>query len=384
MNTPSTLRNASLQDLAETLQEQADSRFDVVASSSNLSFREGNLIVQGADAIITDEGVTSVETHLRPTSIFDEGVSQRLDIPRKYLRRMRDEGHAGLLDHNVNTWLHANERQWLVRGFKAEGDTEGIARAFLSDKYRVIDNLDVLLSVLSGVKEAGVGAEVEKCDLTERRMRVRIKSPEIMAEAPTLLENYRSPFQGTGHGGETAENPHAVFAGFDISNSETGGGAFTITPVLIVKVCDNGAVLTELAQRNVHLGAAMNEGVIKWSAETQQANVDLVRAQTVDAVSTFLDVDFLRTQIGRIEEKSGVEVAEPTKVMEKVAKHLSFTEKESEGILGHFIKGGDLTSGGVMQAVTSWAQEIEDPDRAIEVEAQGIPALNFTAGLVTS
>jgi hypothetical protein len=48
-----------------------------------------------------------------------------------------------------------------------------------------------------------------------------------------------------------------VFAGFVISNSETGCGAFTLTPRLIVQVCRNGMTIIKDAIRAVHLGSGL-------------------------------------------------------------------------------------------------------------------------------
>ena len=50
------------------------------------------------------------------------------------------------------------------------------------------------------------------------------------------------------------------------------------------------------------------------------------------------------------------------------------------GKLAHFIRGGQLTAGGVMQAVTSAAQDA-DPDTAYEMEAAALPALRLAAAL---
>lgn len=52
-----------------------------------------------------------------------------------------------------------------------------MARAFLSDRYSVIDNLDVLTATLDGVRQAGVDVSIDRCDLTDRRMYVRIIAP---------------------------------------------------------------------------------------------------------------------------------------------------------------------------------------------------------------
>lgn len=371
-----TLRNATLSDLAEVLKHQADARFDVVAHSESLSYRDGVLVVRGADAILSEDGVTPVETHLRPTEIFEDGLSLRLDIPRRYIHKMRGVQEGDLLDHNVNTWLTRSGRKWFVRGFKEDGASEGIARAFLSDRFNAIDNFDVLVASLKGVQDAGVEAQVVGCDLSERRMRVMVEVPEIQALAPTLLRNYRSPFTGqTG-----AENP-TVFAGFVISNSETGGGAFTITPRLVVQVCKNGMTMTKDALRKVHLGASLDEGIIEWSDDTNRKNIELVTAQARDAVATFCNTDYVAAKILEIEERSGITVAEPTKVIEKVSKKFSFSEAESEGILGHFISGGDVTTGGVFQAVTSFAQTVLDPDRAAAMEEIAVDVLDFAVSL---
>jgi hypothetical protein len=49
------------------------------------------------------------------------------------------------------------------------------------------------------------------------------------------------------------------------------------------------------------------------------------------------------------------------------------------GKLTHFIRGGDLTAGGVMHAVTSTAHTLADADAAHEMEAQALPALELAA-----
>jgi hypothetical protein len=137
--------------------------------------------------------------------------------------------------------------------------------------------------------------------------------------------------------------------------------------------------ITKDALRKVHLGSKMDEGVIRWSDDTNRKNVELVTSQAKDAVTTFCDVAYVEAKIAEIEEAAGVRVAEPTKVIEKVGKALAFTKDEQEGILGHFIQGGDITAGGVMNAVTSFAQTVLDPDRAGEIEEAGLPALSLAA-----
>jgi len=82
-------RNADLPDLVDMLKAQSDVRYDVVAPASQIEMRGGDLIVKGGAARVTDDGVTTADARLVPTSIFDEGVSHRFDIPLKYVRTLR-------------------------------------------------------------------------------------------------------------------------------------------------------------------------------------------------------------------------------------------------------------------------------------------------------
>lgn len=395
--TTTLLRNATLTELATVLTEQAGARYDVVVPHTRLRYEGGNLIITGSDVPeITEHGVTPAapEVCLTPTEIFDGGIADRLGIPLKYLRRMRDGEKSELLDHNVNTWLAESGKSWFIRGFKGEGEGCGVARAFLSDRFGALDNLDMLTAALKGVMNAGVNAEVVGADLSERRMQVRVVVPEIEALAPVLLNGYRTPLddadpgrtaQAEAHGWLRPDDRPVVFAGFVIGNSETGGGAFTITPRIMVKVCRNGLVITKDAMRRTHLGSKMEEGQIEWSDETNRRTIDLVTSQATDAVKQFCTQSYVEAKIAEMEAEAGAEVA-PTMaadVITQVTKALSFSEEETAGVLGHFIKGGQLTAGGVMQAVTSFAQTIGDPDRAAAVEEAGVPALAAAAQLCT-
>jgi len=388
MNDFTNLRNADLNTIAELLTKQQARKHDMVVPAETVSSHNATIVVKGAEAVITEDGVTTADGEYLPTHVFDEGISAKLAIPLAYVRRMREE-RPDLYDMNLNGWLHGSrlrrdaetgefvqryggdDRKFLLRTFKGDNGP-GIARAFLSDSYKMMDNLDALMAALEGMRAAGVDVEFAGCDLTERRMTVKVVAPEIKALAPTLLKGYRSPFNG--HTGD--DNP-TVFAGFVLSNSETGGGAFTLLPRLVVQICNNGMTLAVDALRAVHLGGKMDEGVIDWSGDTQQKAADLIRAKTRDAVRTFLDVEYMTKVITRLEDKADKPVEDAVKTITTVSKKLAFTKEEQAGLLDHFIKGGQVTAGGLMQAVTSYAQTVEDADRSYDLEQQGVKVLDL-------
>lgn len=390
-------RNASLGDLADMLRDQHARKIDMVAPAGKIRSENGVLVVEGTEPILTDDGVTEGDGRYLPTKVCDEGIAEKFGIPLAYVRRLRND-RPDLYDANVNGWLHGTRdvspsgqgvndapsamipglsgdpRSFLLRAFRGDDGGLGIGRAFLSDKYSVMDNLDVLMASLSGVEAAGVAVEIDGCDLTERRMYVRISAPEVQALAPTLLKGYRNPFTGA----EGAANP-VVFAGFEISNSEVGVGAFSIVPRLVIQVCKNGMKIQKDALRAVHLGSRMDEGVIRWTEDTQQKNLALVTAKTRDAVATFLDVDYMTRVITGIEEQSGVQIAHPIEVVQVIGKKLAFDQSVIDGVLDHFVKGGQTTAGGLMNAVTSWSQTIADADSAADLESQAMKVLELAA-----
>ncbi len=370
-----TSRNASLSDMVALLQRQHDAKLDVVVPARDLRMTDGDLHIEGiGEPTITLEGVTPARGVFRPTLTCDGGIADKLGIPSQYLRRMRDE-HVGLLDHNVNTWL-ADEptKRYLIRNLRGGDGQPGIARALLSEKYKITDNLDVLMAVLEGIRRTGVHTQISRCDLTERRMYVKVRSPEVAACAPRLLEDYRSPFSGL----RGADNP-LVFAGFVISNSETGHGSFSITPQITIEVCDNGMTFTRDAMREVHLGGRLADGVIRWSADTQGAALDLVVKQARDAVSAFLTRDFVDAKIAQVEAEAGIPVRDVEATLEFVGKQLRFTTDQQTTILNHFIDGGDRSCGGVLHAVTSTAQTLADADDAYDMERRGLAAMTLAA-----
>ena len=400
-------RNATLETLATLLTDQQNSKLDLVTPMSNLISRNGIIKVLGTS--VFDEG-----QNFAPTAIADGHLAARLDIPVAYLRRLREE-RIDLYDANVNGWTQGGEtmgvdqvkfdpdaRSVMLRSFSSiDPDVPGVLRAVLSDRYGIIDNFDVLTAALGGIRDSGANIEVVGCDLTETRMTVRIIAPEIMVHAPALLKGYRNPFGEGGvydHSGATnvrwgkgqlpekwqkkyGVNSDGVCAGLILSNSETGGGSFNVTPYFTMLICTNGAMITRDAFRKIHVGGKLSEGTIKWGEDTERKALELVTLQARDAVATFLDETYVEMTIDSLTEKAVKPLDNPTEAIEIIAKQLAFSQVQRDGILDHFIRGGQVTAGGVMQAVTSYAQTIDAPDVAFDLESNAIKALELAYAL---
>ena len=424
-------RNAELEDVLVILQEQRARRLDVVVRHHMIDAHGGQILVRAGDSTqwVSAEGVTSAAGVYRPTAVADEGLAGLLGVDGGFLKKLRrlDPGRTDLWDAIVGGFLHGGhevidgeDRNYppydgaiLLRLLKGDEETDGVLRAALSPRYKIIDNLDVLLAVMAGLRDAGVDAYPDVSDLTERRMHVRFAVPGIAALAPLLLEGYRSPFDGPGgikragnmrldvgrfgrdseglqrvlaaarHEGKEyppGQEP-IVFAGIKVTNSDVGEGARSIAPEIIIQICGNRFTLAASADRAVHLGSSKDEGVIQWSAETMERELQLITSQASDAVRTFLTPEWFAGKVAEIEAEAGAPVDKPEEVIRDVSRQAGFTQGEEADILAHFLRGGKYTSGGVANAITSVSQTLESADRAAELDAKAIPAMAHAARL---
>ena len=369
-----TARNASIEDLVALLRGQQARKVDVVAPAPAIRAEGGLLVLVGTEPVLGADGVTMTAGRYRPTDVCDSGIADKLGIPAAYLKRMRGS-RPGLFDANVNGWLSGDDRSFFVRCLRGDNGQAGTARAWLSDGYKPIDHLDTLIAVFDGIRQSGQDVRIDSCDLTERRMYVWVRCEAAQVLAPALLSGYRSPFTGAAG----ADNP-VVFAGFVVANSETGCGACTVTPRLVAQVCANGMTITRDAVRAVHLGERLDEGV-RWSGDTQDRQLALVTAKARDAVRAFLSPGYAERVVRELEKQAGHRLADAAKTVEVISARLRYTEAQQAQILDHFIKGGDLTAGGIMHAVTSAAQVQGDGDAAWDLENSALDALNLAASL---
>ena len=87
---------------------------------------------------------------------------------------MRNE-QAPLLDRNVDTWLHHEPELRMVRTL------DGQARAFLSDRYRRLDNYDLCEHVLPMLQRLP-DARFESTELTPTRLYLKVVTPRVQIE----------------------------------------------------------------------------------------------------------------------------------------------------------------------------------------------------------
>lgn len=343
----------NLEQLVAELQQTKAAKADYLVTPRN-----GSVVMENGELVFADSG-----NAYHPTKVFHENLTDKLKIPRAYYERM--QYHApGLLDKTVNTWLRQLDNNAMVRTY--EFPQERVARAFLSDSYKVIDNYDVLFAALEAIqtfcKKEGVKVDFEDCALTDRRMYVRMTCPDIQAQAKDLLKAYKNPKTGEG-------NPY-VITGLQLTNSEVGQGAFQLMPRAVILACKNGMTRKDDAFRKVHLGAKLDDETnkIKWSESTLKKNLNLIVSQVKDAVQEFLSKEYLIRTINYYTNKGSIELKNPIPCIQNITQELGYSEERKSGILDYFVKSGDFTRFGAVQALTFDAHEQADADEMFEAE----------------
>jgi hypothetical protein len=362
----------------EKLQAEQLRKRDMVVPSSCMSFQNGMLRIvsrnSGLSEVLKQAGVViksddATISEFTGTEPFHRQLAATFDIPYNYYRRMQAPANIDLLDENVSHWFSKQDKNYLIRCFESVNpDESGIVRAILGDRYRILDNLDVLMATLEAVRVSGVNLQIESGDISDTKMYLRFVAPDIIKESPDLLSHYRVPNRsGSGDTG--------IIAGFVLTNSETGHGSSFVAPRLVVNACKNGMIMKKDAMSKVHLGGRMQEGGIEWSRNTMSKNIELVIEQVKDAVKLFTDPQYLGKAIAELEAAGGKKVERPVDTIQNLSNELMFTQDQQNKLLSYFMESGDYTGFGVAQAMTYFAHQDATPDQRFELEAASVEIL---------
>lgn len=288
-----------------------------------------------------------------PTELMHDQMGKYVQIPAPYYDRMRngDNSDRAMLAANVNHWLHRTKETRLVRTL------DGKARAFLSNRYRTIDNYDVanvaLPIFLSESKKLG-SIEVASSDVTENRLYIKVVSKRLTYEV---------------------KKGDVVQMGVSLSNSEVGKGSVRVEPFLLRLACLNGAVIEDAAIRKFHLGrqsAELEAAEQVFRDETRQADDKAFVMKLGDVIrAAFEESNFERLKGITIDATTRKITAPIQDVVEEVANRFNMTGTHKDSFLKNLIEGGDITQWGLANAITAIANTEKSYEKATELESLG-------------
>jgi hypothetical protein len=340
----------SLVDLANELERQLPNKLDMIVPSQLMHHCTGD---GGTTTIQVEapDGLKRFET----TEIFRRQLADKLKIPFAYFERMRTE-QPTLLDRNVDTWLHHQPEQRMIRTL------DGRARAFLSDRYRRLDNHDLLQHVFPMLQQLP-GARFDSVELTPTRMYLKVVTPQIQFEV---------------------QPGDIVQAGVVISNSEIGQGTLSVQPLVYRLVCKNGLIVADRAMRKTHVGRLSDtstDEVTIFREDTLAADDKAFFLKVRDVVQSAVSQATFYSTCERMRKTLGIKLTgDPAQAVEVLAARYLLNDQERGGVLRALIAEADLSGYGLLNAVTGFAQEVDDYDRSQHIEAIGGRMLEQTAG----
>jgi len=345
------MKGLALKELAAEVGRQAQMKRDFIAPANRIKYVLSDEAVDTGYTRLTMDGQ---ETPYNIGELFHNQMGEHLKIPRAYYQRMLANAPV-LLRRNVNHWLAQDPSNRMIRTL------DGRARAFLSDRYRVLDNFDLCEAILPLFTKHNL--EVVSADVTERRLYLKAIHPGLKAEV-----------QGRKVG-------DVVQGGVSVWNSETGFGTMGAAAFIYTLSCLNGMTVPMSGLRRFHLGRRYDGDEAQaqevFRDETREMDDRAFFMKIQDVVSACLEEKRFQEVMRKISDAASDNEMSTSKgrpieeAVEVTRKSFGLTETEGASILKHLINGGDLSRWGLASAVTRAAQDTESYDRFDDLQRIG-------------
>ncbi len=335
--------HVTLESLAAELTRMQETKKDYVIDTRRMSLvsdeAKSELIFDAADG----------HTIVGPVNDHAHGqIAARLQIPKRYYDRLRADAPK-LLDTNVQHWFYEKPERRMVRTL------DGNVRAFMSDRYRRLDNFDLMeRSVIPALHDID-GLSFHVASLTPERMVLRVVLPSVQAEVLSRGD--------------------IVQAGFQCRNSEVGASAFTIEPFIWKLDCLNGLVINASALKATHIGRRVDdsdEALAVFRDDTIRADDTAFFLKARDAIKASVDQQLFDEAVELMRQAAtGIEIMSPVASTQTLASTFDLNDGEASSVLASLARGGDLSRWGLVNAVTDAAKSADTFDRQEEMERVG-------------
>jgi len=350
-------RGMTLESLLTTVVEQRKTKRDFVANT-----KESIAMVDAADMpnqvaiVLRKEGSAELE-RFSITENCHRQIAGRLQIPWKYYDRLLAD-HRDLVISQVNALFEREPQTRLLRTL------DGKARAFLSDRYKVLDNDQVLEQVLPPIVHGDIQSQLLSSNITENKMFMK-----VLFTDDSLAQEIGTTRNGT---------PDIVRPGAIVENSETGLGSMTTKGFFYRDFCLNGCVfgMTEIfSTKRIHLGGKLvaNGEFEVFSDETKRKQNELIIAEVTDTMTALTNPENVQKMGDALRAtKEGTQVKNAFAAVDQLAKEVPVRDSEKESIIENLLSDGDMTRWGMLNAVTKVANtDAVDYERACELENIG-------------
>ena len=256
--------HGSLTQLMQKVQDQAARKADFLTPTNDLqkvTDPESN-----RPALVIEAKGGEPTRHLDINSVAFQQLAAHCDIETRTARRLQDH-YPAEFDTLINAHFQKEPKRKMLRTFLDTDETNGTARALLSDRFKTYDNNDMMQTVLPPIMENDSQLQVVQANISDSKLYMRFKS---------LVH--------TGAGANVAD---VMANGVGFSNSETGQGSVTAYQLFWTLACLNG-MQTENKTRSSHITSARDSD--DWgllSGEAQEADNRALNLKLRDLVSAY-------------------------------------------------------------------------------------------------
>ena len=299
--------------LLSTLQDQSARKIDFVAETAGLDFktRDGATVVHAEQT-----GMATIAARCND-SAFGQVLS-KADIDTRTGRRLQ-KNYPDVLDLALNRIYSNESKSVMLRTFDSPvaSNEPGELRAFLSDKYKRFDNVDMLEAVVPPLMESDARWRIVNSTVTEKAMTLRLKSEAI-----------------TGEGANVGD---LMALGLSLANSETGHSSAVLAMLAWTLACLNG-MQTSKKQRNAHLTSSQADSDV-WSVlsnEAKEADNAALSMKLRDVAANYSSREAFEEVLQSFRAAANDTLSDgttPQLAVEQVGRVLQLTKKETASVL---------------------------------------------------
>ena len=339
--------------LMQRIHEQYERQTDMLADTRRMSVEVIEDVEAGPHVSLTvddDGGVTVLDM-----SAHAQGqMATDLGIPKRYFDRMKVDAPE-LFRRNAHHWMYEEPKNRMLRAFKQGEDGRPLlGRAWLSDRYRRLDNIEIANRLLPEFDRLDQEVEFHNASITDERFYLRAVFPRMTKDVKV---------------------GDAVQWGVQIRNSEVGAASFAIESFVLRLVCLNGMVVAKVMNAR-HLGKRLDDIL---SDEAVQADDHAFWLAARDTLRASLDEAAFEAAVATLRETTeGEKITSPIAATKRLAKSYSLSDEEHEAVLLNLSREGDFTRWGMLNAVTAAAHTVENFDRGVELEEMGWNIANLS------
>ena len=326
-------------------------KYDVIADtrSMNVGVRVKEDGKGGAVELDLDTEGSELRS-FRLTDHMQGQIATDLGIPKKYFDRMRQDAPS-LFETNVRHWMNNEPKARMIRGLTNDGGQMMTGRAWMSDKFRRLDNIEVARMLLPEFDKLGTEVQFHQAAVTEQKLHIRALFPALERDIKAVGDTVRW--------------------GIAIENSEIGAGSLKLSGFVMVLICTNGMVTNKVLNVR-HVGKREGEGVL--SNEALRADDKAFWLAARDELRALCTEAAFETVVAQLKGLSDTEVISPVAATKVLAREFALTEAEEEAVMLSLVKdpnGVGKGQWGAINAFTAAAKTAEGFDRQAEIEAIG-------------